>query len=405
MSRVLDFSDGFESSASPTQGNVESNSLKVFVDDAAYVTDKGSAATEGDIYENSTSNFVRYYNGTDWIDLVTPAGTQTLTNKSIDGSLNTITNVHSEIDSFDVRENLGIAASVAASALTLEVKQSDGSTDATSGSPVRLPMRSTTLAGGSYSTQSFTAAESVVIPSGATLGHASGLNEDIYYYAIYDGTNFESGVSASWYPEGKLYNTTALSAAADSKGVIYSTTARTNVVVKFLCKATSNQTVAGTWDAAPIVLNMYPFAKDFVSASVKDSSADTYASGSDIDMVLQTVAHDTHNAYSTGTGEFTCPFDGFYRGGGGLVFQSNAGWNPDEYLRIGIKKEGTIERYFGHETGREAAGSPEMGSFGWSPYIYCNAGDKLKIFVRHNGGFTATAVADDAFVWVAFERR
>lgn len=40
--------------------------LKTFADDAAYVTDKGSAAAEGDFYSNTTLNKIRFYNGTAW---------------------------------------------------------------------------------------------------------------------------------------------------------------------------------------------------------------------------------------------------------------------------------------------------------------------------------------------------
>ena len=68
--RILNFADGFESASEPTQGNLTSNSLKVFASDAAYVTDKGSAASQGDVYVNSTTDKVRVYNDVGWVNVV-----------------------------------------------------------------------------------------------------------------------------------------------------------------------------------------------------------------------------------------------------------------------------------------------------------------------------------------------
>lgn len=71
MSRILDFADGFESSVAPSVGSVTSSSYKVFVDDTAFVADKGSAAAEGDVYWNSTSDRPRVYTGAAWVYGVT----------------------------------------------------------------------------------------------------------------------------------------------------------------------------------------------------------------------------------------------------------------------------------------------------------------------------------------------
>jgi hypothetical protein len=68
--KLLNFSDGFESASEPTQGNLTSNALKVFASDAAYVTDKGSAASQGDVYVNSTTDKVRVYNDVGWVNVV-----------------------------------------------------------------------------------------------------------------------------------------------------------------------------------------------------------------------------------------------------------------------------------------------------------------------------------------------
>jgi hypothetical protein len=66
MARILDFADGFSSAAEPTAGAILANGHKVFVDDAAFVTDKGSAATDGDVYLNSTLNAERSFINSEW---------------------------------------------------------------------------------------------------------------------------------------------------------------------------------------------------------------------------------------------------------------------------------------------------------------------------------------------------
>jgi len=78
MTRVLDFSDGFTSASEPSQGSISTNKFRNFVDDAAFVTDKGSAATEGDAYFNTTSKFVRYHNNGGFVDVMDLASTQTV---------------------------------------------------------------------------------------------------------------------------------------------------------------------------------------------------------------------------------------------------------------------------------------------------------------------------------------
>lgn len=64
--RVLDFDDGYSTSTSPTQGNLQANSLKQFATDGAFVADKGSAATDGDIYYNTNDDLVHVYENSAW---------------------------------------------------------------------------------------------------------------------------------------------------------------------------------------------------------------------------------------------------------------------------------------------------------------------------------------------------
>jgi hypothetical protein len=97
----------------------------------------------------------------------------------------------------------------------------------------------------------------LVISNGSTLGTTSGalarlavgvvLNAGVMELTV---NNLAGAVNLS---EAVLVSTTAEggAGAADSATVIYSTTARTNVLYRNLCFAESTQTTAGAWAAAP----------------------------------------------------------------------------------------------------------------------------------------------------------
>jgi len=76
--RELDFSDGFTSASEPNQGILTASGLRVFADDAAFVTWAGRAAQEGDVYANSTLNRIRYYDGSQWVTLPDLTNNQTV---------------------------------------------------------------------------------------------------------------------------------------------------------------------------------------------------------------------------------------------------------------------------------------------------------------------------------------
>jgi hypothetical protein len=75
--RLLDFADGFSSPTAPSQGLIVATSLAAFSSDAAYVTAKGSAATNADCYYNTTDHVVRIYRNGAWEYLRQPAVTGT----------------------------------------------------------------------------------------------------------------------------------------------------------------------------------------------------------------------------------------------------------------------------------------------------------------------------------------
>jgi len=143
-------------------------------------------------------------------------------------------------------KNYGLTTSVAANALTVNLVNNVGATPSAA-SPSMFSMRDTTASSGLYTSVTATAATSVVIPSGATLGLASGVDSYIYVYAINNAGTIVLGVSAKKFDDKTLVSTTAISGASTSASVMYSTSALTSKACMLIARLKSNQTTSGTY--------------------------------------------------------------------------------------------------------------------------------------------------------------
>ena len=158
--------------------------------------------------------------------------------------------------------NVGILATVGSNALTVALKQADGTTDPSTGpAAVEIGFRSSTATSGAYNKRSVTAAQSLVVSFGSTLGTANGIAYDLYIYALDNAGTVELAISRSVFKEGVLHSTTAEggAGAADNASVLYSTTARSNVPIRLIGRVTSTQATAGTWATTPSAVTVLPF--------------------------------------------------------------------------------------------------------------------------------------------------
>lgn len=163
------------------------------------------------------------------------------------------------LDYSSLIQNLTMTGTVGASALTVAIKTKAGA-DATGGDPINIGFRNATAGTGDYFIRSISAALSMVISSGSTLGHVNGVAQYIFVYAIDNAGTVELALSSRKFDDGSLITTTAEggAGAADSGTTIYSSTARTNVPLRYIGRLVSNQTTAGTWAAAPTEISLLP---------------------------------------------------------------------------------------------------------------------------------------------------
>lgn len=189
----------------------------------------------------------------------------------------TFTDLGSSVPGMGNIDNVGITATVASSALTIAVKQSDASTNCSAASPCMISMRSSTITSGAFNKRSITSALSLVVSSGSTLGNYNATAPTVintYVYLIDNAGALELAVSSNLIDEGNLITTVAEggAGAADSYEVVYSTTARSNVPIKLIGKIVSSQVTAGTWATAPSRISLVPFTSTGVVTS--DSATD-----------------------------------------------------------------------------------------------------------------------------------
>jgi hypothetical protein len=148
-----------------------------------------------------------------------------------------------------------IVGSVAGNALTVAVKTLAGA-DPTPTDPVLVVFRNATITDGSYSVVSITAATSLVVSSGSTLGTLATIQANLAVLLINNaGTaelainNLSGGVNLDG--SGVISSTAEGGAGgADSATVIYSTTARSNVTYRVVSIMEITEATPGTWATA-----------------------------------------------------------------------------------------------------------------------------------------------------------
>lgn len=174
---------------------------------------------------------------------------KTLDDAIVDGDLGGGTY---EPKSFDLIDNLGIAASVASNALTVRIKGADGN-DPSSSNVVKLGFRNATATTGTPVIRSITSATGLVADSGATLGLISGSSVNIYVYAVDNAGTIEMALSSKIYDESTTQTIIAIDSSSDADS-LYGNFSRTNVAIRLIGRVHFSTAPNGTYSTAPAEL-------------------------------------------------------------------------------------------------------------------------------------------------------
>lgn len=333
----------------------------------------GSTATTGfnNLSPMTTKGDLIVHNGTNNVRLPVGTDSQVLTADS--GAANGVSwgaQFAAKFDT-DAVNNCRIRSSVAASALTYTVRTAAAiPSNPTVSDPVTISFNTFQVP--------LTTSLSLVVPSGATLGHASGQDHYIYVYALWDNVTatFFLGVSSTAYDEAATYSRTTLSSGSDSNSPLYSDAPIGSYAIKLLARSLSNQATAGTWASNPATFQI-PFEKQLIYAEFNTITGQTIFRNQNNILNFNIKAQDTLNAVVTGASwAFTAPKAGTYR------ISSTVRFNPittsaDQFIVYVLQKNGTNNKTLG-EKQHVGSGGAGVFSISGSAELVLASGDTVR---------------------------
>lgn len=209
--------------------------------------------------------------------------------------------------------NLGLSASVGASALTVNLKQADGTTDPTATKPCMIGFRSATLTSGAVSERTATAAVTLTVPSTATLGQTSAVAGNLYVYAIDNAGTIELAIAGTDFGDSGRVSTTVMNTASDDGATMYSTTARSNVAFRRIGLLVATEATAGTWATAPSTVQVAPTHNIVTSEFVKTLLDDLTATAFLATLGISTGTYTPTISAATNTDSVTPQVTGWYK--------------------------------------------------------------------------------------------
>lgn len=199
-------------------------------------------------------------------------------------------------------DDYSVACTVAASAMTCNLLDIAGATP-TATKVVRIAFRNATAATGTSSTVQVTAALSIVVSSGSTLGCTSAVACTLYLYAINNAGTVVLGImNGPIQDEGSVYTSTVLAGSGgdDAANTMYSTAAQSSKAIRVLARITQTQSTAGTWASVPTEVSLWPFRDqqpwyinaylDGANPSLGTADVSTYTEITDAGLTLTPIA-------------------------------------------------------------------------------------------------------------------
>lgn len=219
--------------------------------------------------------------------------------------------------------NLKLEFSVGSSALTATVKTRAGATPSAD-DPVLVCMRSATAGSGDHTLRKITAALSLTISSGSTLGRSlASIKGYLFWYLLDNGGALDLAVSGKFFGASGIVSSTAEGGAggADSSTVMYSATARTNVAFVCIGMSIDTQGTPGTWAAAPTDVRLGRFSIPECAFRAHRNGTNQTAVANDTWTKFQGTAEsfDIGGEYDTSAFRFVASMPGVYNLGGNAL--------------------------------------------------------------------------------------
>ncbi len=308
--------------------------------------------------------------------------------------------------------NLSLASSVGSSALTVVIKQADGSDPAAGAGLVKIGFRNSTATTGQYAQQtlaSATAGATLTVPSTATLGFVGGsVANYAYVYAIDVAGTIEIGIAGIILDEGTLQTSTALSTGSDSISTLYSTTARTARAVRLLGRIKFTLATAGTWGEAGDELSLVPFMNKIVAMKYTSDNGGATFNGTPAIAKFATIVFDTTNSYNTSSGVYTVPMSGLYRVSSSMLMDPSGSWGAGDgdYVASYVYVDSSIATNIGYTAADTSSNAHNLGLSG-STLLSLTAGQTIDIRVvvaRSTGDNAGTASTDPNWNQLFIER-
>lgn len=315
--------------------------------------------------------------------------------------------IQTQLDGF--QDKFEIEASVASSALTVALKNTDG-TDPDAADPIEFTFRNATATDGGISNISLTAANSLVISSGSTLGASSGTAFRLWLVAFNDAGTLKLGLvncldGVNIYPlsETGLESSTAEGGAggADSAHVIYTTVAASSVPMIVLGRLEwdSGLTTAGTWDAVPTRIVPFRYDRKLPGDIVQTKRNTTAGSGTNTTSTVSNITN-AETAITAKSVHNMLEIDG-----NGDFHVSTPGASKNIYY-YAVLARGTTEMRnsrigVGSGSGLAAETFAGYQLKVWEKVTSSSAVTyRMRHYIDGTAGFSSTGTADDVYVYV-----
>ena len=197
--------------------------------------------------------------------------------------------------------------------------------------------------------------------------------------------------------------------AADTAGVLYSTTARTTKAIRLIGRIRISEATAGTWATAATEASVVPFDTDIVInarySTAAAQSIPTGGTGTIIDFGTKSFdsnSGSSSDSVTTGASwKFTAPVNGKYEVSAYAILGGGGGWVDGEAVEILIFKNGTAQsRTYNPSTTTHANA---MGGF-ITDMVSMVAGDYIDIRMYQTSGGSISLVNNASYNWVVIKR-